>query len=211
MLRQLYLPYSNFRRSVACYSNSLLLETLKTFRQSRRMVQARVDYDIPDEFYYIWREWAGHYQAFSRLAVMCYEEGLSRSLPVSRTRMRAAKDQISGSWTKPHWVGWAERHARHRANLRVIGAGENLGLRICVWRKWELDARLEGVRRCIKRYYPQLHWYSLDVGSIFNLHSILDELNAPRYYGNHYEQFEWSEEPTHTYLRVPTSRRYVVC
>jgi hypothetical protein len=211
MLRQLYLPYSNFRLSVACYSDPILLETLKTIHNSRAYVQQQTTHNMPENAYYIWQEWHRHYQAFARLAVFCYEEGLERGLPVSHTRMDTAKSEVGGDWTKPHWVGWETRHARHRANLLNIGAGENLARRICTWKFWEPDVRSDRVCRYIQRYFRYDQWHTCKMEHINIMHNDLTDQRAPEHYGNHYWQFGWTEEPTHEYLAVPDSSEYMIC
>jgi hypothetical protein len=178
---------------------------------SREYINHQLTHNLPGDVYNIWVDWHNHYQAFLQLATMCYKEGVERGLPISQTRMRNIEREICGTWIKPHWVGWEERHSRHRANLLVIGGGENLAQRICIWKNWELDIRTESVCRTIQNIYPHQYWYTLTTNSIAALHATLNEVGAPKYYGNHYRQFEWAEEPTHQYLPVPNPQGYLVC
>ncbi|MHC4117576.1 MAG: hypothetical protein ACYSWO_08725 [Planctomycetota bacterium] len=211
MLRQLYLPYENFRQSITCYSGILLLDTLKLMRKARSHIVGNYRSANDDGVAQLGFEWRGHYDAYAKFNYFCYLEAERRGLQISSTYMAESKAEAARyrRWTKPHWVGWAQRHASHRANLLVLGAAETVLVRYAQWKG--CSARGNIVSRFISTLFPYASWHNLSLSNIELLHNHLDQLECPRYYGNHYEQFGWDEEPDNNIILVPQSQEYYAC
>jgi hypothetical protein len=206
MLNQIYLPYENFRQSIDCYDDLLLLETLKTMRLVWPCVRSEYHQPINNNAARIRREWIKHAEAFAYFRHRCYIEAKARGMPVRQRFADEAKQAAPRRYLKPHWIGWAERHARHRANLLVIGACVTLAKRYAQWKN--CNPRGDVFRRFLSSYTPYREWHALDTHSVNMLHQVLDCDGAATYYGNHYERFGWAEQPTSEPLGVPRHGDY---
>jgi hypothetical protein len=195
-LNILYLPYPNFRQSIACYSDDTLKATLYTVRKAQNNIRKESRYDLPFNQFEIWRAWHSHYQAFIRFALICFEEVEERGLEFSEEDKRFfIRCKVEGRWRKPQWVGWEALHSEHRSNLKFLGLCELSASRICLNEGVETSVFNSRVRRWLDFAGFPREIYTLDALYLTEMNSILDSQRAPYPSAeNHYNQFGWSEE-----------------
>ena len=111
------LPYPNFRRSVACYSDDMLKATFQLIVANRGMFSLR-SCNLRWEQQDMMRFWRERGQAFIRLGLMCAEESKQREIGFPSSGVRRLTVLKKGKyWLKPLWVGWERLHADHRSIL----------------------------------------------------------------------------------------------
>ncbi len=199
MFSTILLPYPNFRKSVTCYSDSTLYQTLRLILECRRCLTAssqRLDWRQRD----IWCAWSEWEQAYIRLGMMCIEEATSRGISYDQIKAeRLLRDKRGKHWVKPPWVNWDRLHSQHRAALLHAGRVEGVGNRIIEWEKLgeaAVDVQVDTVNAWFCDEFSS-GIYAGDTGIIDEAHLALTIRNAPTYYSpNHYAQFNWSEQAT---------------
>lgn len=199
MLNTILLPYSNFRRSVACYSDFTLYQTLRLILAHRRCLTNavhRVGWRERDT----WIAWSKWQKAYIHLGMMCAAEATSRRIPYDHNKAaRLFHGEYGEHWTKPLWVNWDRLHSQHRAALLHTGRVEGVANRITVWEGLEeatIDTQVDTASEWFHNNISG-NICACDARVIDEAHNILTDCNAPTYYTpNHYEQFNWSEQPT---------------
>lgn len=184
------LPYPNFRRSVACYSTVMLMETLRLIRVNRAMFDLKsveLGWQQQDMF----RFWKDRKQAFIRIGLMCAEEAGQRGLSVSASTVRQLTVHKKGKhWLKPMWAGWERLHAGHRAVLlhhgEVARIYYRVGRRESRPKDWLYTQGWSDLNNRPGYYITDLNRF-LDTEGL----PPLEEGDCP----NHYAQFNWAEEP----------------
>lgn len=209
MISTILLPYPNFRKSVACYSNSVLIQTIQLIlanRQCHGIHRSSVGNGQRE----VWLFWSNWKQAFIRLGMMCAEEAKMRGIPydhVEATRLFRAKR--NKHWRKPLWAGWEPLHSSHRGALLQIGEVERICSRIIKLNKVENKSAKIKIDIVNNWLYDQgFDGLSEGDGSYTTeVHNFLDTQGAPPLgdeYPNHYAQFNWVEEPCgHTLIWPP--------
>lgn len=108
-----FLPYSDFKKSVACLDNK---------RLNRQIMEAKIIYDIVHEDRQVggWvnhpaiRMWRGYPDAIAMYLNACLDEWKNRGHVHSYQKIPIADEK---NVKIPSWLGNEELHASHRSNL----------------------------------------------------------------------------------------------
>lgn len=201
MLRTILIPYTNFRKSVACYNDNVLTQTIDLMtRQYRCLSFSR--YDVSYRNRDIWCAWSAHPQAYIYLLAMCIDEAIMRRIKYSEKKVDAVlKNKEDGPWKKPLWVGWEPLHSSYRAALLMIGEIERIAMRIILWERLE-NAEPHVIEDCVNCWFMDNGFsniYGMYAEDLDIANNALDEDGAPQLqadqFPNHYAQFGWDEEP----------------
>jgi hypothetical protein len=202
-MQMIFLPYPSFRRSVACYSDDVVVKTLTIVLDNYQLLN-----ENPCNQYMRWQSrnfyvfWHNQKQALIRFGMMLAEESKMRGLSYNRRKAASFFRAKRGKhWKKPLWVGWERLHSNHRAALLQIGEVERLAYRIIKWEK--LENASEAIQDdCITTWFMEQGFseiYQSGENYIIRVHEILDEQGAPPLeegeFPNHYLQFNWAEQP----------------
>lgn len=199
MLRVIYLPYTNFRQSVACYSDNVLLGTFQNLARNFHYLD-RSRRDINYNATPVWESWSGYKQAYIRLALMCEDELKERYIKYDESLLNDLIIGIEGKhWTKPIWVGWDRLHTSHKAGLMLIGEVERLGVRIIRLNNLEKASPSTQEDVVNEWFYANGfdNLYQRDMNYVREANDLLTDDGAPLAddIPNHYAQFYWDVEP----------------
>ena len=198
MIDHIPLAYPNFQKSVSCLSDGVLLQLLPTMHDCYRHLQARSEYDIPCNFFRVWRAWYYCRPAFLKFALMCYAEADDRNLSYNtRQRDNMAARDFKGPWAKPLWIGWDRLHQHHRSHLFHLGRCECAAFRICKYYVEEDDVCNARALRWLDRNAGYANFYRLQHQDVDDVNRRLDlEGFGGSCIPNHYDQFNWGVENT---------------
>lgn len=195
------LPYASFSRSVACYSNSTLLQTLSAITQKYRAVKSgRVQRYCDEEMVFMW---TNNITAFETIGKICIDEADSRKLTDERIdhgRNRFSDLKIIKPWKKPMWIGWPQLCKQHRGALLQEGEAELLYLRILRYSGLEHAAAWKQ-ENCIETWITTTGFTDIETYNYSHMQRVVRFLAAeavPELTSedvNHYIQFNWDERP----------------
>jgi hypothetical protein len=200
MIHEILVPYPNFRKSIACYSNSQLLNTLQSVSAVCICIDKEDRYDIHWTVLEQWRMWYNWKQAFIHFGLMCFEEAKMRKLNFDRQIAWNLLHEMKkkGRWYKPYWIGWEQLHDEHRALLMHYGECERFAARFIVWKNHGKIRNIETQTKIINRWlinkgFPKL--FQLDRHTLEEAERFLNEQNAPHLerdkYPNPYINLGW--------------------
>lgn len=184
------LPYPNFRRSVACYSDAMLEDTLRFIVANRGIFSMRST-NLHWEQQDLMKFWRGRGQAFIRLGLMCAEEAKQRGVnDLEGETPRLTRLKKGKYWLKPMWVGWDRMHADHRGTLLQHGETARVLYRVA---KRHSGAKDFLYRNGWCELESRRGYYITDVNNFLDTEGfpVLGVNECP----NHYAQFNWAEEP----------------
>ena len=195
MTRVILLPFPSFRKSVACYSDYTLLQTMRFILENQR----RMEEGGPRRLVFLF--WNKHKQAYIHLGMMCADELKLRDLPYDCEKADHLFQKVeNGHWKKPLWVGWDRLHASHRAALLQIGEVELVITRYIKWKKLERYTIQKQVD-LTNEWFADEGFHRLTDGGeryIIDVNHILDIQGAPPLPDecrNPYACWNWSEKP----------------
>jgi hypothetical protein len=117
---QTFLPYSDFRDSVACLDYKRLgkqrVEAMQTHNQ---ITKGKGGYP----YHPVNKMWEGYPDALALYHNLCIDEWVARGYKNTMSYIRFSEYHIQNVWTigyeidMPHWLGNEQLHASHRSNL----------------------------------------------------------------------------------------------
>lgn len=184
------LPYPNFRRSVACYSDDMLEMTFRLVVANRDMFSSK-GRNLHWEQQDMMRFWQRREQGFIRLGLMCAEEAKQRGLWDDAYGVQQLTVVKKGKhWLKPVWAGWECLHADHRAILlqheEVARILHRIAKQSSTPKEWLYGHGWSDLETQRGRYITDVNRF-LDAEGF----PPLEDDDHP----NHYAQFNWAEEP----------------
>lgn len=197
MIRVILLPFPSFRKSVACYSNYTLTQTMQFILRHQKSMGS-------DSYYrqrHVYLFWHKYKQAYIRLGMMCADELKLRDLSYDHEKAsRFFQEVKEGHWRKPLWVGWDRLHASHRAALLQIGEVELIITRYIKWKhlgRYTIQRQLD----LVCEWFDDEGFHGIADGNevyTTDVNRILDAQGAPPLPDechNPYTCWNWSEKP----------------
>lgn len=183
------LPYPHFGQSIACYTDSALLNTL---------ILVGEPFSRLSNMGILWHSYTDALKVFGKI---CLDIAVTRGLKhgLSYAQVASFSEKVKHPWRKPLWLGWGSLHSSHKNALLHSGDIELVYLRI-LRAAGLINASWSAQQTKLRWWRRETNWVDIrDVSrqGLDNIHRDLDSAGAPSLTEqdkNHYLQFGWTEQ-----------------